>query len=137
MSNSFFFQAEDGIRDIGVTGVQTCALPILDGDEELSPRPRPAGGVAGVHLQRANPIHSYRQRDLQNGSGRLPDADQKPAAAAGPAIFQATEEVTSGWLLPAFDEKPGRAPNAVSKLDRRRGAGSVTGRDDSWRRACV
>src|SRR3712207_9010793 len=27
----FFFQAEDGIRDIGVTGVQTCALPILIG----------------------------------------------------------------------------------------------------------
>src|SRR3712207_5656040 len=26
---SFFFQAEDGIRDIGVTGVQTCALPIF------------------------------------------------------------------------------------------------------------
>src|SRR3712207_8166867 len=24
----FFFQAEDGIRDIGVTGIQTCALPI-------------------------------------------------------------------------------------------------------------
>src|SRR5688500_3957606 len=27
----FFFQAEDGIRDYKVTGVQTCALPILDG----------------------------------------------------------------------------------------------------------
>src|SRR3712207_4175062 len=26
-----FFQAEDGIRDIGVTGVQTCALPIYTG----------------------------------------------------------------------------------------------------------
>src|SRR5205085_7163854 len=26
----FFFQAEDGIRDLTVTGVQTCALPILD-----------------------------------------------------------------------------------------------------------
>src|SRR3712207_2506276 len=26
-----FFQAEDGIRDIGVTGVQTCALPIFYG----------------------------------------------------------------------------------------------------------
>ena len=25
---AIFFQAEDGIRDIGVTGVQTCALPI-------------------------------------------------------------------------------------------------------------
>src|SRR5437763_3876900 len=27
----FFFQAEDGIRDTSVTGVQTCALPILAG----------------------------------------------------------------------------------------------------------
>src|SRR5690554_7129309 len=27
---SFFFQAEDGIRDADVTGVQTCALPISD-----------------------------------------------------------------------------------------------------------
>ena len=26
----FFFQAEDGIRDRDVTGVQTCALPICD-----------------------------------------------------------------------------------------------------------
>src|SRR3712207_8979931 len=30
----FFFQAEDGIRDIGVTGVQTCALPISTTSEE-------------------------------------------------------------------------------------------------------
>src|SRR2546429_2144260 len=27
----FFFQAEDGIRDVAVTGVQTCALPIFSG----------------------------------------------------------------------------------------------------------
>src|SRR3989449_5064929 len=27
----FFFQAEDGIRDVAVTGVQTCALPISRG----------------------------------------------------------------------------------------------------------
>src|SRR2546430_7977818 len=27
----FFFQAEDGIRDLTVTGVQTCALPIYNG----------------------------------------------------------------------------------------------------------
>ena len=27
----FFFQAEDGIRDVAVTGVQTCALPIYSG----------------------------------------------------------------------------------------------------------
>src|SRR2546430_10519794 len=29
--NLFFFQAEDGIRDLTVTGVQTCALPICAG----------------------------------------------------------------------------------------------------------
>src|SRR3712207_7254537 len=29
----FFFQAEDGIRDIGVTGVQTCALPICEAQD--------------------------------------------------------------------------------------------------------
>src|SRR2546430_13554005 len=34
-SEVFFFQAEDGIRDLTVTGVQTCALPIL---EELGKR---------------------------------------------------------------------------------------------------
>src|SRR6266540_5597578 len=28
----FFFQADDGIRDRDVTGVQTCALPILNAD---------------------------------------------------------------------------------------------------------
>src|SRR2546430_12726006 len=34
----FFFQAEDGIRDLTVTGVQTCALPIFC-DEPL-PEPK-------------------------------------------------------------------------------------------------
>src|SRR3712207_8773733 len=32
----FFFQAEDGIRDIGVTGVQTCALPIFFAKEDAT-----------------------------------------------------------------------------------------------------
>src|SRR2546429_8053448 len=35
----FFFQAEDGIRDVAVTGVQTCALPIW-----RARRPRRTGG---------------------------------------------------------------------------------------------
>src|SRR2546422_4761311 len=37
----FFFQAEDGIRDVAVTGVQTCALPICE-------RERDEGGCAGT-----------------------------------------------------------------------------------------
>ena len=40
----FFFQAEDGIRDTSVTGVQTCALPIfLICDQILEGRSDPTG----------------------------------------------------------------------------------------------
>src|SRR6266511_4472647 len=35
----FFFQAEDGIRDFHVTGVQTCALPISPETEKTSVSP--------------------------------------------------------------------------------------------------
>src|SRR5687768_18011091 len=34
----FFFQAEDGIRDVAVTGVQTCALPIYPWKNRLPVR---------------------------------------------------------------------------------------------------
>src|SRR5437879_97679 len=50
----FFFQAEDGIRDTSVTGVQTCALPI---SPRCSPRPAAHGRsdpprVRGLHHHR-------------------------------------------------------------------------------------
>src|SRR3712207_6680677 len=49
----FFFQAEDGIRDIGVTGVQTCALPILR-NPGISPFSLVAGvPFGGLHLATA------------------------------------------------------------------------------------
>src|SRR2546429_5079996 len=47
----FFFQAEDGIRDVAVTGVQTCALPISAQAEANRPaRPCEIGrwALAGV-----------------------------------------------------------------------------------------
>src|SRR3712207_8966976 len=45
----FFFQAEDGIRDIGVTGVQTCALPI----SELAAKLASGKGVYGTDAEQA------------------------------------------------------------------------------------
>src|SRR5256885_4013755 len=45
----FFFQAEDGIRDYKVTGVQTCALPISAGGAPLRGS---AEGASGVGHQR-------------------------------------------------------------------------------------
>src|SRR5687768_17960957 len=57
----FFFQAEDGIRDVAVTGVQTCALPIspsppLSHGFRRSPRytgPRCASQTAVAILSRS------------------------------------------------------------------------------------
>src|SRR3712207_6954917 len=44
----FFFQAEDGIRDIGVTGVQTCALPISSPSRSATTSVHPASSRATV-----------------------------------------------------------------------------------------
>src|SRR5207249_8756250 len=51
---NFFFQAEDGIRDRNVTGVQTCALPIfrdLALVERLEEDRLPRAGLARDHVE--------------------------------------------------------------------------------------
>src|SRR5205807_4199375 len=71
----FFFQAEDGIRDYKVTGVQTCALPI----SSFSP-PLPTGWFAPARrmLRRFRPRRSNFTPGLTRmmpgpaGSSRLP-----------------------------------------------------------------
>src|SRR5256884_2942725 len=59
----FFFQAEDGIRDVAVTGVQTCALPISDRVDVLDCEERTLlhslpelPGVAGVLIDEADDV---------------------------------------------------------------------------------
>src|SRR2546422_8191681 len=54
----FFFQAEDGIRDVAVTGVQTCALPIS----------RLHAAVTDV-LERAVQSSGTTVRDYRTGTG--------------------------------------------------------------------
>src|SRR5436309_10759509 len=62
----FFFQAEDGIRDFHVTGVQTCALPIfrvgtlLEG--RFGGRARPLDVLAEVLGQRLQPFQMAGER---------------------------------------------------------------------------
>src|SRR5690606_37289144 len=46
----FFFQAEDGIRDFHVTGVQTCALPICKKMNDISPSDPPNSPSTGIVL---------------------------------------------------------------------------------------
>src|SRR3712207_7641992 len=66
----FFFQAEDGIRDIGVTGVQTCALPIWVYANRRGP---PADrGPGRAEPSRARPAREHPlglQPDLSRGRG--------------------------------------------------------------------
>src|SRR6266496_5336846 len=59
----FFFQAEDGIRDLYVTGVQTCALPISFGTER--------DGVRCA--RRAHLCHRRRGRSEERRVGKSVD----------------------------------------------------------------
>src|SRR5256886_9786327 len=65
----FFFQAEDGIRDLTVTGVQTCALPISGPGRGPGTQPR---GGAGARRRGPRPHPSIRQcRDDRRMVGGL------------------------------------------------------------------
>src|SRR5207248_6234657 len=66
----FFFQAEDGIRDRTVTGVQTCALPICPGDSN----PRSGGGEAERSARAPRSLEPGRRGE----TGMVPAA-QEPA----------------------------------------------------------
>src|SRR2546428_4691931 len=70
----FFFQAEDGIRDLIVTGVQTCALPIYvtDADQEFQPiewpRAEPARADAYGTPRKPNRRSEEHTSELQSRS---------------------------------------------------------------------
>src|SRR5437016_8791263 len=65
----FFFQAEDGIRDWSVTGVQTCALPISGGGGGFRLFARGGrAGTAAVH--RCGSIIAARRPQRDCGGGR-------------------------------------------------------------------
>src|SRR2546430_17440583 len=53
----FFFQAEGGIRDLTVTGVQTCALPISIGAGEAAPIPAPVAAQGSAQPRRPRLRH--------------------------------------------------------------------------------
>src|SRR5256885_3847084 len=76
----FFFQAEDGIRDYKVTGVQTCALPIsVDGsdaaDRELGERLAEYGAAFAVDADDLDARTALPACDRRRGHVRLLGAD--------------------------------------------------------------
>src|SRR2546426_5274785 len=80
----FFFQAEDGIRDYKVTGVQTCALPI-----SRSARRSPSASVARV----SRPMRASGAPSSPS-TRRRSSRSSKPCGARWPSS-------RSGWILPS------------------------------------
>src|SRR5207249_8994357 len=67
---TFFFQAEDGIRDRNVTGVQTCALPISP-RRATAPRRRAASAAEGGASRRAGLVDPEGAPELPADRVRL------------------------------------------------------------------
>src|SRR5256886_12088017 len=79
----FFLQAEDGIRDLTVTGVQTCALPIsldLRGDEA---EVRSLDGSEDVDHRRSVVVAHHGRGDAAVKAGKVGEQLRGPAAVAG------------------------------------------------------
>src|SRR2546429_3809534 len=70
----FFFQAEDGIRDVAVTGVQTCALPICTVTDTSG------GFVAGAAVKLTNQATKIEDRVATNVDGYFVFINVKPGS---------------------------------------------------------
>src|SRR5687767_10038478 len=103
----FFFQAEDGIRDKLVTGVQTCALPIFENNliENC------ASGIymkaVNTHTLAVDRVDIRFNRFVNNRWGinvlRMPMTEQKPMVIAQ-NVFERNRE--SGMWVTVFDNGP-------------------------------
>src|SRR5690606_41061995 len=105
----FFFQAEDGIRDFHVTGVQTCALPIRSPTVPSTPcRPTSVGntGIQRMDLQPRLPDSSPTPTTITNNGVSFPNTSNPTAwssATTGPNVSStvtAQEADGLNWVSP-------------------------------------
>src|SRR3989449_1668082 len=103
----FFFQAEDGIRDVAVTGVQTCALPILARGGALEPAERRVGCVGhGAILLASNLDRAH--------------LDDQPVVRGRDARRQLGRELGVGRRVREMREEGAPRANALGRLHRLR-----------------
>src|SRR2546429_8490972 len=108
----FFFQAEDGIRDVAVTGVQTCALPISNEQAMIKDMAESAGELlqaAGAKNIRtfANPS-APRWAVHEAGIARMGNDPKKSVLTK----FQQTHDVRNLFVMDAsgFTSNPCQNP---------------------------
>src|SRR5205807_4424825 len=73
-----FFQAEDGIREYKVTGVQTCALPILCSGCANSGGSKVAPSLSSIAGRREAAIAPLRSRPSSSGSRSISLSRRQP-----------------------------------------------------------
>src|SRR3712207_2143920 len=105
---SLFLQAEDGIRDIGVTGVQTCALPILGAELAAAAAADPRVSVSLGFLAdddlvaevTAAELVVLPYREMHNSGGTLAalSLDRPVLVPDNPVNEQLAAEVGPGWV---------------------------------------
>src|SRR2546425_8751062 len=95
----FFFQAEDGIRDKLVTGVQTCALPIWKPPRARHRVRRARGGFRGFARRRPPPCRrQLRERRICDSAAlRSQGAWARLAADARSEERRVGKECRSRW----------------------------------------
>src|SRR3712207_9566622 len=86
----FFFQAEDGIRDIGVTRVQTCALPISSSSSSS-----PVMCSSSLASSETLPLCPVRTR--RPNSAGLADRAEHPVGHSRSEERRVGEECRSRW----------------------------------------
>src|SRR2546427_11008496 len=106
----FFFQAEDGIRDLTVTGVQTCALPISAGTTRASASRTVTRTPSRANIwasSRPTALPPITTRDSGSCSNAIADALSRYPASASPGIGGAQgEEPVVTTILPAVSVRP-------------------------------
>src|SRR5690606_8032002 len=114
----FFFQAEDGIRDFHVTGVQTCALPILFGETSMIAKTL-AEPYATVVSLRLTPVFQVAQLPTPTmtpedapagGILAAPAPDRNAPVVAPPIVAQADATAlvppTASQRTPTIQKEP-------------------------------
>src|SRR2546430_5259994 len=89
----FFFQAEDGIRDLTVTGVQTCALPISLGERTLEERKLVTVLFVDPEMSAKRTVTSLRSSSVLSPSA-APQAGQNWAPEIGRASCRERVEIS-------------------------------------------
>src|SRR2546421_5467730 len=105
----FFFQAEDGIRDLIVTGVQTCALPIcsdaaertdMEGDDAAAPHARDQ--MSGLRARDGDPTaHGPVEDNARRRGRRREAADNQGGGDADGTAHTAPIGTSSGGGVPS------------------------------------